>query len=57
MSKVIFNDYTSYYNSGYDFSALLGGTTKCIQFRRYNAKAYTYEVKCSSTFHSQHDWF
>ncbi|MDO4305009.1 MAG: flagellar filament capping protein FliD [Bacillota bacterium] len=27
MSKVNFNDYTSYYDTGYDFSALLGGTT------------------------------
>lgn len=27
MSKVHFNDYTNYYDTGYDFSALLGGTT------------------------------
>lgn len=27
MSKVNFNDYTNYYDKGYDFSALLGGTT------------------------------
>lgn len=26
MSKVSFNDYTNYYDTGYDFSALLGGT-------------------------------